>query len=206
MTQELSEIPSQDLPPPSTPLVLGVPAPQGSSIAPTVIQDDPSGARVSTGAPVPVAQGKNISARRSRCGAFKHRLKPTQEAFIKHYTDPTSPTFGNGTEAYLQSHPTCGSRQAAGVRAYETVRNRHVHAAIIEQAKQLKFGKDEAIEGLVWNIQTSQDQGKLADHREGTKVYLQATGNWKEVQEITHLEDAQKDAIRRTVSEALRSN
>ena len=136
----------------------------------------------------------------------KHRLKPTQEAFIKHYTDPTDPAFGNGTEAYMQSHPTCESRQAAGVRAYESVRNSKVNAAITEQAKLLKFGKEEAIEGLVWNINTSKEQQKLTDHREGTKVYLQATGNWKEVQEITHLEDAQREAIRKEVSKALGSN
>lgn len=141
-------------------------------------------------------------ARRAR----RHRLKPTQEAFIKHYTDPNSPAFGNGTRAYRKSHPVCESDKAAAVGAYDSLRSPKVIAAVEAQVHGLGFGKDQAIEGLVWNIKTCQDTHKLADHRESTKVYLQATGNWKEVQEVTHLEDAQKDAIRREVSQALGSN
>ena len=141
-----------------------------------------------------------------RSSVRKHRLKPTQEAFIKHYTDPSGPEFGNGTRAYRKSHPVCGSDKAAAVGAYDSLRSPKVKEAVTQELEAVGFGKEEAIEGLVWNIRTSQTQGKLTEHREGTKVYLQATGNWKEVQEVTHLEDAQKDAIRRTVSEALGSN
>lgn len=133
--------------------------------------------------------------------SLKRRLKPTQEAFIKHYTDPNSPAFGNGTAAYLKSHPGCGSRQAAGVRAHEAVRNSNVQALMNEH-----WGVERLEAELERNLKACWDSQKLGDHREGVKVYAQLTGNWKEKQEVTHLEDAQKDAIRKEVSKHLGIN
>src|SRR3990167_10994962 len=75
----------------------------------------------------------------------RHRLKPTQEAFIKHYADPTDPAFGNGTEAYAQSHPTNMSRDAAAVGAYNTLRSPKVELAVQERFQAQGFGKAEAI-------------------------------------------------------------
>ena len=200
--------PSSDpaaLPPSSATPVLGGPTSQDSSVVGGVVGYGLPANRPLEGPPGPVSQEKIISRRVSRRSVRKHRLKPTQEAFIKHYTDPNSPTFGNGKQAYLKAHPNV-TQGTAGVLGSTILDNPRIQAAVREELQAQGFGKDEAIEGLVWNIRTSQTQGKLSDHREGTKVYLQATGNWKEVQEITHLDDAQKDAIRRTVSEALGSN
>ena len=131
----------------------------------------------------------------------RHRLKPTQEAFIKHYTDPADPAFGNGTEAYMQSHPGCGSRQAARVRAHETVTNSNVMEAISEH-----WGLDRLKAEMEWNIKTCKDTQKMGDHREGLKVLAQLSGEWKEKQEVTHLEEVPKDAIRKEVSKALGNN
>lgn len=130
----------------------------------------------------------------------KHRLKPTQEAFIKHYTDPNSPVFGNGKQSYLKVHPqvTPGSAEAL---ASNTLSNVKVQAVIAEH-----WGLDRLENELEKNINACWDTQKLGDHREGLKVLAQLTGQWKERQEITHLEDAQKDAIRREVSKALGSN
>ena len=199
MTQE----PSQDLPSSSTPPVLGVPASPGSCSTPQVVRDGVLGDRVSTVTLEAVSQEKNISRRMSR--RSKRRLKPTQVAFIKHYTDPTSPTFGNGKQSYLKAHPNV-TQGTAGVEGSTILDNPRINTAVQEALDAQGFGKDEAIEGLVWNIRTSKHQSKLSDHRESTKVYLQATGNWKEVQEITHLEDAQREAIRKEMSKAFGSN
>ena len=136
-----------------------------------------------------------------RSSVRKHRLKPTQEAFIKHYTDPNSPAFGNGSEAYARAHPSCQSRPAAGVGSTRTLKSAKVQEVIAEH-----WGMDRLEAELERNLKACWDTQKLGDHREGLKVLAQLTGQWKERQEVTHMEDAQKDAIRREVSQALGSN
>lgn len=172
----------------------------------------PSGLTPKTALPAPtttpvVAVGKSQDtvgnkvfppARRSP----KRRLKPTQEAFIDHYTDPASATFGNGKQSYLKVHPGV-TQGTAGVLASNTLDNANVQAAVRENIERLGFSRDDAIEGLVWNIQTSQAQGKLSDHREGTKVYLQATGNWQDKSEVKHVDETMTNDIRRQVSQQL---
>jgi len=59
---------------------------------------------------------------------------------------------------------------------------------------------------MEWNIKTCKDTQKMGDHREGLKVLAQLSGEWKEKQEVTHLEEVQKDAIRKEVSKALGNN
>src|SRR3990167_4726551 len=184
------------LPLPAQSAGLGVPARQDLSTTPGVIVDSLSGDRVSTVTLEPVSQEKIISRR----SASKRRLKLTQEAVLKHYANPHSPLFGNGKQSYLQVHPNV-TPASAGVLASRLLDKVNIQAVVRES-----WGVNKLEDELEWNIQTCKQTSKLADHREGIKVLAQLTGQWKERQEITHLDDAQKDAIRRTVSEALGSN
>lgn len=72
-------------------------------------------------------------------------LKPQQRAFVRFY----DANGGNGTKAYLASHPDCKSRQAAAQGAFETLRNPEVQAQLqaleADRWVRLQMSGDEAL-------------------------------------------------------------
>jgi len=78
-------------------------------------------------------------------GPKAEALTPAQEAFTAAYIA----NGGNGTRAYLASHPDCTSYGAAGVEAHRALRNPKIRALIdaarVERWKRLEMEGDEAI-------------------------------------------------------------
>ena len=150
--------------------------------------------------PVPSVSipGKNVFPAPTKIVVRKaRRLKPTQQAFIRHYTTPGQPAFGNGTEAYHRSHPNCQSREAAAVGAYDTLRSPKVEEALEA------WSRERLERELAWNVNQCKAKERYGDHREGVKVLAQLRGDWKERSEVESTTSEAKDALRRAVNEAI---
>lgn len=126
-------------------------------------------------------------------------LKPRQQAFIQAYVNPEGTAFGNGAEAYQQSHPTCKSRNAASVQAYETLRN----PAVQDELESMGWTKARLEAELARNVRKCWEKEKLGDHRESVSALAKLSGHLIDRQEVTNMSNEQREAIRRAVAENL---
>ena len=77
---------------------------------------------------------------------------------------------------------------------------------IRKELDALGWGKERLEAELQRNMDACWTSKRLDLHQSAVEKLAKLTGIWTEKQEITHLEDAQKEAIRREVSKALGSN
>lgn len=132
----------------------------------------------------------------------KRRLKPTQEAFVKHYTDPTDPAFGNGTEAYLQSHPNAHTRTYAALGASRMIRNDKVR----QELEGLGWGKDRLAKELQLNLAACWTSCRLDLHQSAIEKLAKLTGLWTDKAEVVYLDEAQQIAIQQAVAQGFKPN
>ena len=173
----MSDTPSQEIVPPAAPTTQIQPL-----LAPVVDSNDT------------VGSGKNkVFSRR--------RLRPTKQQFVTALTTPNQPGFLNQTEAYTSAHPTA-KRTSAGNGGYRMMKDDEVR----KELEALGWGKERLEAELQRNMDACWTSKRLDLHQSAVEKLAKLTGIWTEKQEVTHLEDAQKEAIRREVSQALGSN
>ena len=70
----------------------------------------------------------------------RRRLTLRQQLLVANYTDPRSPTFGNGTQSYLLASPTVGSVDVARSTASTYLSLPNVQSAVQEAIEQNGLG------------------------------------------------------------------
>ena len=132
---------------------------------------------------------------------FRRRLRPTKQQFVTALTTPNQPGFLNATASYTSAHPTA-KRTSAGNGGYRMMKDDEVR----KELEALGWGKERLEAELQRNMDACWNTQRLDLHQSAVEKLAKLTGIWTEKQEVTHLEDAQKEAIRREVSKALGSN
>lgn len=71
----------------------------------------------------------------------KKKLTLNEQAFIQLYTDPDSPTFGNGTQSYLTAYPHTSKSSVAGTCASVLLKKEHIRSVVNQITSEKGYGQ-----------------------------------------------------------------
>lgn len=71
----------------------------------------------------------------------KKKLTLNEQAFIQLYTDPDSPTFGNGTQSYLTAYPHTSKPSVAGTCASVLLKKDHIRSVVNQITSEKGYGQ-----------------------------------------------------------------
>ncbi len=129
------------------------------------------------------------------------KLRLSQEAFVRAIADPSKPSFCNGAQAHMVSHPSTKSRAGAAVSASHSLRKANVQEAIVRAFEAVKYDKEGLSAELSKNLQACWDAKRLDLHQSAIERYAKLTGEWKERSEVENVDSAQANLIRKLVVE-----
>ena len=131
----------------------------------------------------------------------RRRLRPTKQQFVTALTTPNQPGFLNATESYTSAHPTA-KRTSAGNGGYRMMRDDEVR----KELENLGWGKERLEAELQRNMDACWTSKRLDLHQSAVEKLAKLTGIWTDKQEVSHIDEAITNGIRREVSKLLVSN
>ena len=137
---------------------------------------------------------------------LRKRLTMRQEAFVKAITTPGVSTYLTPSKAYAATHPDAKHAVGISVGASRTLSNVNVQDAVRERLDKMGMSKERLEGELAWGMEETQKVRKYDSHRAYIETLAKLRGDWKEKQEVTTISDQEKDAIRRTVLDAMHTN